>query len=671
MVARRKSAGAPAVTQAKPASKATRAANSAVTKLLDFGDRRDFEDAQRGFVAALDPAVIKGADGRVAWDMEQYAFLDAQAPDTVNPSLWRQAQLNRISGLFTIHPRIHQVRGHDLSNMTLIQGDTGWIIIDPLTTVETARASLQLANDRLGQRPVVAVIYTHSHADHFGGVRGVVDESDVKSGKVPIVAPDGFLRYAVSENIMAGAAMNRRAYSMYGAKLPVSPFGHVCCGLGKGIPRGVISLIAPTDIVRRTGETRRIDGVDIEFQMANGSEAPAEFMFYFPQFRAMCASEVTSHHMHNVLTPRGAEVRNALHWSKYIDEAIDLFAGRTDLLFACHHWPTWESDNIREFLGRQRDMYRFIHDETLRLANHGFNMEEIAETLELPPRLARDFACRGYYGTLRHNVKAVFQFYLGWWDGNPALYDRLPRTEAGKRFVKAMGGAKKVIAEAMRAVDKGDYRWAAEVMNHLVFAAPDNVAARQLQADVLEQMGYQAESGPWRDMFLTGALELRGGLSDDAVASTAGADVMAAIDIDMLFDFLGVKFNATRAGDADFAISLELTDTGEFFALEARNGVLNNRAGRKLSAPDVRLRIAKPALLGLLGRQVELAQIVKDRLASIDGDPSILGRLFGLLDDFAPTFNLASRRTQAAGATKKSSRLAAPAVRRKKKRDAH
>ncbi|MDE2578898.1 MAG: MBL fold metallo-hydrolase [Hyphomicrobiales bacterium] len=632
--------------------------NSAVGQLLDFGDQRDFEDAQRGFVAALEPNMIAGAEGRVVWDMDQYAFLADAAPDTVNASLWRQAQLNRISGLFTIHPRIHQVRGHDISNMTLIEGDTGWILIDPLTSVETASASLKLANDKLGARPVKAVIYTHSHADHFGGVRGVVDEADVKSGKVPIVAPDGFLHYAVSENVMAGNAMNRRAFAMYGAKLAVSPFGHVCCGLGKALPRGTISLIAPTDIVKRTGETRRIDGVDIEFQMANGSEAPAEFMFYFPQFRALCASEVTSHNMHNILTPRGAEVRNALHWSKYIDETIDLFADRTDLLFASHHWPTWGAENIVPFLARQRDLYRFIHDETLRLANHGYNMEEIAETLELPPHLAREFACRGYYGTLRHNVKGVFQFYLGWWDGNPALYDRLPRVEAGKRFVKAMGGAKKVIAEGKRAFDKGDYRWAAEVMNHLVFAAPENAAARALQADILEQMGYQSESGPWRDMFLTGALELRGGLSEAAAVSTAGADVLSAVDLDMLLDFLGVKFNATRAREIAFSIALELTDTGQVYAIEARNGVLNNRAGRSLANPDVRLRIAKTGLLALFAKKADLAKLAQAGAATVSGDAAVLAKLFGLLDDFTPDFPLSCGRPTTPAKSKGGARKA-------------
>jgi len=631
--------------RSKPASKTTRDLNHAVQKLLDFGDRRDFEDARRGFVAALEPAIIKGADGQIVWDMEQYAFLDAEAPDTVNPSLWRQAQLNKISGLFTIHPRIHQVRGHDLSNMTLVQGDTGWIVIDPLTSVETARASLQLANDKLGARPVVAVIYTHSHADHFGGVRGVIDEADVKAGRVPVIAPDGFLRYAVSENIMAGNAMNRRALAMYGAKLEASPFGHICCGLGKAIPKGTVSLIAPTDIVSRTGETRRIDGVDIEFQMANGSEAPAEFMFYFRQFRALCASEVTSHHMHNVLTPRGAEVRNALAWSKYIDETIDLFADRSDLLFACHHWPTWGKDNIRGFLARQRDLYRFVHDETLRLANHGFNMEEIAEMLQLPPALARDFACRGYYGTLRHNVKGVFQFYLGWWDGNPATYDKLPRAEAGTRFIKAMGGIKKVIAEGRRAFAEGDYRWAAEVMNHVVFAVPDNDEARELQADILEQIGYQSESGPWRDMFLTGALELRRERGQEVAVSTTGPDVMAAVGLDMLLDFLGVKFNSAKAVDVDFTISLELTDTGEVYALEARNGVLNSRAGRKLVAPDATLQVTKPALFKLLGRQVDISGLMKEGALKIVGDPTVLGRLFGALDEFSPTFNLASGRS--------------------------
>ena len=391
-----------------PASDHTAKANRAVLDLLNFGDRQDFEDATRGFVATFEADTITRKDGGVVFDFKRYEFMEGDAPDTINPSLWRQGQLNRIHGLFSIHPRIHQVRNADISNMTLIEGDTGWIIIDPLLTVETARASLALANKHLGERPVIAVIYTHSHADHFGGVRGVVDGADVEAGKVPIIAPDGFIQYAISENVLAGNAMNRRAQYQFGMGLEASPTGHASCGLGPTLGAGSISLIAPTDTVYKTGETRVVDGVEIEFQMANGSEAPSEFMFYFPQFRALCASEVTTHNMHNILTPRGAEIRNTLGWSKYIDESIALFADRTDVIFASHHWPQWGADRIRGFLTRQRDLYRFIHDETLRLANHGYTINEIPEMVELPDGLRHDFACRGYYGTLKHNIK------VGW-----------------------------------------------------------------------------------------------------------------------------------------------------------------------------------------------------------------------------------------------------------------
>jgi alkyl sulfatase BDS1-like metallo-beta-lactamase superfamily hydrolase len=348
--------------------------------------------------------------------------------------------------------------------------------------------------------------------------------------------------------------------------------------------------------------------------------------------------------MHNILTPRGAEVRNALHWSKYIDETIELFGDRTELLFASHHWPTWGREPIKRFLERQRDLYRFIHDETLRLANHGYNMEEIAEQVELPAELAHDFACRGYYGTLRHNVKAVFQFYLGWWDGNPAVYNKLPRTEGGERFIRAMGGVAKVLAEGRRAFDAGDYRWAAEVMNHVMFAKPEHKAGRKLQAEILEQLGYQAESGVWRNMYLTAALELRGGMDQGAQLTTAAIDVLSQAKVDVILDFLGVKFNAVKAGDARFSVSLEFTDSGEIFALEAGNGVLGNCRGRKLARPDVRLCLTKPAFFRLLGRKADMAALAKEGVLTATGDAAVLARLFALLDDFTPDFDLAHRR---------------------------
>ncbi|MGX9353192.1 alkyl/aryl-sulfatase [Shimia sp. W99] len=620
----------------KPASSHTAQTNQALLDLLNFGDRQDFEDATRGFVATFDAESIPNDSGGVAFDLSQYAFMDGDAPDTVNPSLWRQGQLNRIHGLFTIHPRIHQVRNADISNMTLIEGDTGWIIIDPLLSVETARASLALANEHLGHREVRAVIYTHSHADHFGGVRGVVDGADVAAGKVPILAPDGFMDYAISENVLAGNAMNRRAQYQFGIGLEAGPQGHASCGLGPRISQGSISLIPPTDIVRETGETRIVDGVEIEFQMANGSEAPSEFMFYFPQLKALCASEVTTHNMHNILTPRGAEIRNTLGWAKYIDETISIFADRTELIFASHHWPQWGSERITRFLIRQRDLYRFIHDETLRLANHGHTLHEIPDMVELPDGLRHDFACRGYYGTLKHNIKAVYQFYLGWWDGKPTTYDALPPQESARRFVRVIGGADAVLTEGRRAAEEGDYRWAAEIVDKLVFAEPDNNAAKELQADILEQMGYQAEAGTWRNIFLLGAQELRKGIDRSNAVNTSNPDVLFNMGVGMALDFLGVKFNPAKAS-GDFSVLLEFTDTGDSYLLTAQNGVLSNTRNRP-EAANLTLRLSEAAFFTLLGQIAPVESLIAEGELQLEGDASKLAALFGAMDDFDPFF---------------------------------
>ncbi|MEZ5872786.1 MAG: alkyl sulfatase dimerization domain-containing protein [Nitratireductor sp.] len=619
----------------KPASPHTAKLNREVLNLLNFGDRQDFEDSTRGHVSGFACEAIANDQGGVAFDFKQYDFLDGEAPDTVNPSLWRQGQLNRISGLFTIHPRIHQVRNADISNMTLIEGDTGWIIIDPLLSVETARASLELANNHLGHREVRAVIYTHSHADHFGGVRGVVSGEDVSSGKVPVIAPDGFMKYAISENVLAGNAMNRRAQYQFGIGLAAGPCGHASCGLGPSVSQGRISLIPPTDTIYRTGETRTVDGVEIEFQMANGSEAPSEFMFYFPQFNALCASEVTTHNMHNILTPRGAECRNTLGWAKYIDETISLFADRTDLIFASHHWPQWGKERIRQFLVRQRDLYRFIHDETLRLANHGYTLHEIPDMLELPEGLKHDFACRGYYGTLKHNIKAVYQFYLGWWDGKPSTYDALTPEESSKRLVTAMGGADAVLAEGQRAHDEGDYRWAAEILDKLVFADPSNQQAKSLLSDTLEQLGYQAEAGTWRNIYLLGAQELRSGITQSKV-NTSNPDVLFNMGIGMALDFLGVKFNPQKV-TGDFSIVLEFTDRGDSYLLVAQNGVLANTRNRP-AASDLTLQLTETAFFKLLGKVATVEELVGEGSLQIEGDISKLAALFGAMDEFDPNF---------------------------------
>ncbi|HEY4377643.1 MAG TPA: alkyl sulfatase dimerization domain-containing protein, partial [Acidimicrobiales bacterium] len=533
----------------KAATAATAAANRAMGEQSWLGDPADGERARRGRVAL--PAsrqVVR--DGWPVWDLDSFAFVDGDAPDTVNPSLWRQAQLNGEAGLFEVAPGFHQVRGLDLSNLTVIDGDEGRIVVDPLTSEETARAALDLVNATLGERPVSAVIYTHSHVDHYAGVRGIVDEADVAAGRVPIIAPAGFLEAAISENVLAGNVMTRRASYMYGALLPRNPQGHVDAGLGKGIPLlGHQGLLAPTVDVDETGTELVVDGVRITFQVTPDTEAPAEMNFHFPDHRVLCLAENCTCTLHNLYTPRGAQVRDALAWSKYISEALELYGEATDVCFASHHWPRWGRDEVHHHLRAQRATYRFLHDQTLRMANHGLTPIEIAEELRLPPALEDEASSRGYYGTVNHNAKAVYQRYLGWFDGNPAHLHPLPPTDAGARYVEMMGGPDEVLRKAQAFFDAGDYRWVAEVVNHLVFAEPDNMAARALQADALEQVGYQAESGPWRDFYLTGAQELRNGPMVGIGGSTAGPDVVSALSTDMLLDYLGVRIDRLKAAE--------------------------------------------------------------------------------------------------------------------------
>ncbi len=625
---------------AKPAEAITKAANESVYKELNFQNKQDFEDSRRGFLASLDPLVIKDDAGATVWDIRDYSFLDGAAVDTVNPSLWRQEQLNKIHGLFQIHPNIYQVRNFDLANMTLIKGNTGWIIIDTLVTKETAKAALQLADERLGKRSVVAVIYTHTHADHFGGVRGIVDENDVKSGKIKIIAPDGFMEYAIAENVLAGNAMNRRAYYQFGSVIAPGVKGHVGAGLGKGVSKGTIGLIPPTDIIKTTGQEMTVDGVRMIFQMANGSEAPAEFMLYFPDFNALCLSEVTSHHMHNLYTLRGAEVRDALAWSKYINEAIGLFGDKVDLAFAQHHWPTWGNAPIRDFLVKQRDLYRFMHDETLRLANIGLTPKEISEEMRLPSTLQKEFSARGYYGTLSHNVKGIYQHYLGWYDGNPSNLNPLPPVEAGKRYVEFMGGPEELLQKARKAYTSGEFRWVAEVVNHLVFADPENKEALNLQADALEQLGYQAESGVWRNEYLTGAEELRHGVKKARVAGTTGPDVMRAMTLEMVFDFIGVRLKKVAVANMTAAINMEFTDINKNFALELSNGVLNNAKGRVLKNADATYRLSTIAFSKLLGQKATFAELLESGEIAVQGNPKALGLVLANLENFEPLFNI-------------------------------
>ncbi len=550
----------------------------AINAPRDLGmDPADFERASRGLIAQHPTGVIQGAWG-VAWDINKYDFIEqgSSNPDTVNPSLWRQAQLNNIHGLFEVAPKVWQARGYDISNITFIEGDTGWIVIDPLTIEGCARDCLALANDQLGERPVTAVIYTHSHTDHFGGVLGVTTQADVDAGRCRIIAPEHFLREAISENVIAGFAMARRAMYQFGPLLPAGPRQHVDCGLGKAIPLSPPGLIAPTEDITYTGEELIVDGVRIIFQLTPETEAPAEMNFFFPDRIDggggwLCMAENCSHNMHNLIPIRGAQVRNSLAWSKYIDEAIDLFGDDTEIMFASHHWPRWGADDVKGFLRKQRDMYRYIHDQTMRHANHGLTPFEIAELIEFPEEYRTEAHTTGYYGHLAHNVKAVYQRYLSWYDGNPANLYKLPPTEVGRRYVELAGGAEALLAKARQSFDAGDYRWVAEVVGHLVFTDPTNVDARELQADAFEQIGYQSESATFRNAFLTGAQELRNGSPNRNAAMRRG--YLDAMTVDQLMDSTAVRLKAEEVGGLDVTVNLHFTDVDQDWRV-----VISNRA---------------------------------------------------------------------------------------------
>jgi alkyl sulfatase BDS1-like metallo-beta-lactamase superfamily hydrolase len=608
---------------------------------LDWEIGLDFEFAQRGFIAKLDEPTIRNKEGLPIYDLSPYTFLDQEtAPFTVNPSLWRQARLNMCHGLFKVTERIYQVRGYDLSVMSLIEGDTGWIIIDPLVSVECSKRSLDLVSRNLGAKPVKAVIYTHSHVDHWGGVKGVVSEADVKSGKVKIIAPEGFMEFAVSEMIFAGNVMGRRAAYQAGSGLPKEPMGQVDAGIGKTASNGTVTLINPNVVITETGTTLNIDGIDLIFQNTPGTEAPAEFNFYFPQFKALCMAENCTHTLHNLYTPRGAEVRDARAWARFINETIDLFAHKTDVIFASHHWPMWGRKRCIEFLSDQRDVYKYIHDETLRLANHGYNMIEIAEIITLPPALAGKWHNRGYWGTVNHNAKAVYQKYLGWFDGNPANLHPLPPEDAAKKYVEFMGGIEATLSKARKAYERGEYRWVAEVVNHAVFACPENQEARLLQADTLEQLGYQAESSIWRNLYLQGAKELRNGVVPKGAAILASKDAIKAMGVDLLFDFLAIRLNGPKASDKTILINIEFTDTGEIYTLILKNGVLNTFKNRRDENPDIGLILTRSVLDELvLGEATPNEKIVSGEL-TVEGRLDMLEEFFSLLDNFEFWFNI-------------------------------
>ncbi|TFV56709.1 MBL fold metallo-hydrolase [Mycobacterium sp. PS03-16] len=602
---------------------------------LPFDDTTDFDDADRGFIAALQPCVVTAADGRVVWDNDQYSFLTADAPPTVHPSLWRQSTLAAKQGLYEVVEGIYQVRGLDLSNISFIEGDTGVIVIDPLISTEVAAAALALYRDHRGDRPVVAVIYTHSHGDHFGGVLGVTNQAEVDAGTVAVIAPEGFVEHAVQENVYAGTAMLRRGTYMYGTLLARGPQGQVGCGLGQMTSTGEVSMIVPTVDIRSTGERHTVDGLEIEFQMAPGTEAPAEMHFYFPRYRALCMAENATHNLHNLLTLRGALVRDPHGWAGYLTEAIDTFADRADVVFASHHWPTWGRENIVQYLSLQRDLYAYLHDQTLRQLNQGHTGIEIAENFQMPPALARAWHTHGYYGSVNHNVKAIYQRYMGWFDGNPARLWPHPPEAIGPRYVAAMGGADRVVELARQAYGDGDFRWAATLLDHLMFTDEHHTAGRELYSDTLEQLAYGAENATWRNFFLSGATELRQGTFGTA-GQVGSPTMLAQLSPEQMFDVLAISVDGPRAWDLDLAIDVSLTDVGVNYRVTLRNGVLVYRTvAADESTAQVTVRLAnKLRLLGLAAGDNDSPGL------EVTGDTGVLASLLSVLDKPDPNFTI-------------------------------
>jgi alkyl sulfatase BDS1-like metallo-beta-lactamase superfamily hydrolase len=630
------------MTERKDATEVTRVANNRLLEELPFEDRQNFEDATRGFIAPLNNGgKVADATGRQVYDATKLDFVgDGPAPDTVNPSLWRNAQLVKKGGLFEVADRLYQVRGQDLSNLTIIEGDTGLILMDPLVSPETARAALELYFEHRPRRDVVAMIHSHSHVDHYGGVKGVIDEADVEAGKVKVIAPVGFLEAAVAENVLAGTAMSRRAMYHTGVLLPDDEKGHVGVGLGLSASMGAATLIPPTDEITETGQTMIIDGLTFEFLLAPDTEAPAEMHWFVKELGALTAAENCCHTLHNTYTLRGAPTRDPQAWSQYLNETIDRWGHKTEVMYGMHHWPVWGTENVLRMMRHGRDAYRYINDQTLRLANHGYTPVEIAEMIELPDALARDWNLRGYYGTVNHNVKATYAKYLGWFDGNPSNLHTHPPEEAAKRYVESMGGADAVLEKARAAFDEGDYRWVAELVNHLVFADPTNQEARSLQANTLEQMGYQSESGSWRGFYLTGAQELRHGTPNLPIPGTATPDSVRAMSLALLFNYLGMRLNGPKAADKEITLNLVFTDADERAVLELRNGSLNHSVGRTESEADATVTLARESLDRVVMGEADLLEEAKSGKISVEPDEKPLAELLSLLDDFDLWFNI-------------------------------
>jgi alkyl sulfatase BDS1-like metallo-beta-lactamase superfamily hydrolase len=626
---------------AKDATAPVATRHAATLQALPFSDTRDFDDATRGFLGTVENARITTEQGRVVWSLEPYGFLsDVDAPPTVDPSLWRQSRLNMNHGLFEVVPGVYQVRGLDIANMTLIEGERGVIVVDTLTSIEGARAAMALYFQHRGQRPVVAVIFTHTHTDHWGGARGVLDDATLASGSVPIIAPNLFMEHAVSENIIAGPAMLRRAQYQFGPFLAKGPRGQVDCGLGKSMAAGSVALLRPTDLIIATGDKRTIDGLEFEFQMAPNSEAPAEMHFFVPRYKLLNLAENCTHNFHNLLPFRGADVRDALAWSKYLGEALQMWGGKADAMCGQHHWPVWGFERIDTMIRQQRDLYKFAHDQTIRLMNHGLTATEIAEVIKLPASLDGAWHARGYYGHIRHNVKAIYQKYLGWYDANPVNLDPLPPVEAGKKYVEYMGGADAILERAVKDFAKGEFRFVAQAVSHLMFADPDNQVARALLADTFEQLGYAAESATWRNAYLFGAQELRQGMPKAPPRPPMPRETVAALRTGQLWDVLGIRLNGPKAEGKHIVLNWSFTDTNETFVLTLENCALTYIAGAQAAEADASFTLQRATLDEVIAKQTSFPEAVAGGKIKFTGNAMRLAELMGLMDEFPRMFEI-------------------------------
>jgi alkyl sulfatase BDS1-like metallo-beta-lactamase superfamily hydrolase len=628
----------------KSAEPATVAANTAVSQMLQGMNGRSEADINRGFIASIPDAETLGADGKVIYSLKGYEFLKpAAGPDTVNPSLWQQARKSMANGLYKVTDGFYQVRGFDIANMTIIEGKTGLIIIDPLMTAETARAALDLYYQNRPKKPVLAVIYNHSHVDHYGGVKGVVDEADVKAGKVQIIAPVGFMDHAIAENVMAGNAMSRRSEYQFGTTLPRGDRGQLDLGGAKALPNGTITLIPPTREISQPIEKLEIDGVEIINMLTPGTEAPAEMVHYFPQHKVLDTGELALQTQHQLLTLRGAEIRDSQAWAKYLNEALQRFGADTEILVGQHTWPVFGKQQVNNYLSKQRDLYKWLHDQSLRLVNKGYKPVEIAEFMRqnVPSSLANEWFARGYYGSVQRNAKAVYQQYMGWYDANPANMDALSNADYGRKFVAYAGGADALLARAQADYKAGEYRWVSQAMSHLVDAEPGNQPALDLFADALEQLGYQAESAVERNSYLTGAMELRsGGKKIPSPLRTASPDTIRALSIENIFDLLGVRLNGPKAEGKHIVMNWNFSDSGKNYLLNLENSALTYSADRSAPNPDASLTLTRDTLNAIMTQQLTPQQAIQNGQLKIEGNPQAFGGLLGLMDTFSPNFEV-------------------------------